>query len=81
LNSGRPHSRTKFLEAAPGSKYKAALSVAYSAGLRVSEVVALKVLDIDSERMMLRVPFELEQEAVFAPSLSELVIACGKPLL
>jgi hypothetical protein len=26
------------------------------------------------------VPLELEQEAVFAPSLSELVIACGKPL-
>src|SRR6516165_12165896 len=26
------------------------------------------------------VPLELEKEAVFAPSLSELVIACGKPL-
>ena len=25
-------------------------------------------------------PLELEKEAVFAPSLSELVIACGKPL-
>ncbi len=43
------------LEAAPGIKYKAALSVAYGAGLRVSEVVALKVADIDSKRMMLRV--------------------------
>src|SRR3954452_4540617 len=31
------------LEAAPGPKYKAALSAAYGAGLRVSEVVALKV--------------------------------------
>jgi integrase len=30
-------------------KYKAALSAAYGAGLRVSEVVALKVSDIDSE--------------------------------
>jgi site-specific recombinase XerC len=29
------------LAAAPGVKYKAALSVAYGAGLRVSEVVAL----------------------------------------
>jgi site-specific recombinase XerD len=29
------------LEAAPGVKYKAALSVAYGAGLRVSEVVSL----------------------------------------
>jgi site-specific recombinase XerD len=43
------------LQAAPGAKYKAALATAYGAGLRVSEVVALKVGDIDSERMLLRV--------------------------
>ena len=30
----------RLLEAAPGPKYKAALSAAYGAGLRVSEVVA-----------------------------------------
>jgi site-specific recombinase XerD len=34
---------------------EAALSVAYGAGLRVSEVVSLKVSDVDSKRMMLRV--------------------------
>jgi integrase/recombinase XerD len=45
----------RLLEAAPGPKYKAALSVAYGAGLRAMEVVALKVSDIDSKRMMLRV--------------------------
>ena len=45
----------RLLEAASGVKYKAALSVAYGAGLRASEVVALKVSDIDSQRMMLRV--------------------------
>jgi site-specific recombinase XerD len=39
----------------PGIKYKAAFGVAYGAGLRVSEVVALKVSDIDSKRMTLRV--------------------------
>ena len=33
----------RLLEAAPGLKYKAAFGVAYGAGLRVSEVVALKV--------------------------------------
>jgi len=46
---------TLLLQAAPGPKYKAALATAYGAGLRVSEGVALKVGDIDSERMLLRV--------------------------
>jgi integrase/recombinase XerD len=50
-----PEEVARFLEAAPGIKYKAALSVAYGAGLRISEVVALNVSDIDSKRMMLRV--------------------------
>jgi integrase/recombinase XerD len=47
----------RLIEAAPGPglKYKAALSVAYGAGLRASEVVALKVSDIDSKRMLIRV--------------------------
>ena len=45
----------RLLAAAPGLKYKAAFGVAYGAGLRVSEVVALKVSDIDSKRMTLRV--------------------------
>ena len=31
------------------------LSVAYGAGLRAMEVVALKVSDIDSQRMLIRV--------------------------
>jgi integrase/recombinase XerD len=44
-----------FLGAAAHPKYHAAFSVAYGAGLRVSEVVSLKVSDIDSERMVLRV--------------------------
>ena len=43
------------LQAAPGPKYKAALATAYGAGLRVSEVVTLKVGDVDSERMLVRV--------------------------
>jgi integrase len=32
-----------------------ALTTAYAAGLRVSEVVALKVSDIDSSRMVMRI--------------------------
>ena len=35
------------LQTAPGPKYKAALATAYGAGLRVSEVVAVKIGDID----------------------------------
>ena len=43
------------LEAAPSPRDKAALAVGYGAGLRVSEIVNLKVSDIDSKRMVLRV--------------------------
>ena len=50
-----PEEVVRLLDAAPGLKYKAALSVAYGAGLRVSEVVGLKVSDIDSTRMLIRV--------------------------
>ena len=46
---------TRLIDAAGNPKYRAALSVAYGAGLRVSEVVALKISDIDSTRMTLRV--------------------------
>jgi site-specific recombinase XerD len=40
---------------ATAQRDQAALSVAYGAGLRVAEVAALKVTDVDSERMLLRV--------------------------
>jgi integrase/recombinase XerD len=45
----------RFLEAVPSLKSRTALTTAYAAGLRVSEVVALKVADIDSGRMLIRV--------------------------
>lgn len=45
----------RLIEAAGNLKHQTALSVAYGAGLRVSEVVALKVGDIDSQRMTLRI--------------------------
>jgi site-specific recombinase XerD len=45
----------RLIEAAGTPKYQAALSVAYGAGLRASEVVAIKVGDIDRARMTLRV--------------------------
>jgi integrase/recombinase XerD len=45
----------RLLNATTCLKHQAALSVAYGAGLRVAEVAALKVTDVDSERMLLRV--------------------------
>jgi integrase/recombinase XerD len=50
-----PEEVARMLDAAPGLKYKAALSVAYGAGLRATEVISLKVSDIDSKRMLIRV--------------------------
>src|SRR5713101_9019049 len=50
-----PQEVARLLDAAPGLKYKAALSIAYGAGLRASEVISLKIADIDSARMVIRV--------------------------
>jgi integrase/recombinase XerD len=44
-----------FLEAVPSLKSRAALTTAYAAGLRASEVVSLKVENIDSSRMVIRI--------------------------
>jgi site-specific recombinase XerD len=66
----------RLIEAAPGLKYKAALSVAYGAGLRVSEVANLKVSDIDSGRMMLRVEQgkgQRDRDVMLSPRLLELL--------
>lgn len=43
------------IAAAPSLKYQVALTVAYGAGLRASEVVGLKVTDVDSKRMVLHI--------------------------
>ena len=71
-----PEEVARLLEAAPGPKYKAALSAAYGAGLRVSEVVALKVSDVDSTRMLLRIEQgkgRRDRHAMLSPQLLELL--------
>jgi integrase/recombinase XerD len=50
-----PDEVARLLPATTCLKHQAALSVAYGAGLRVAEVSTLKVGDIDSERMLIRV--------------------------
>src|SRR5882672_6594277 len=71
-----PEEVARFLEAAPGAKYKAAFSAAYGAGLRVSEVASLKVSDIDSKRMLLRIEQgkgRKDRFAMLSPQLLELL--------
>jgi integrase/recombinase XerD len=66
----------RLLEMAPGPKYKAALGTAYGAGLRVSEVAALKVGDIDSTRMLIRVEQgkgRKDRNAMLSPQLLRLL--------
>lgn len=50
-----PQEVSRLIAAASNVKHQAALSIAYGAGLRASEVVNLKVTDVDSQRMTLRV--------------------------
>ena len=71
-----PEEVVRLLDAAPGLKYKAALSVAYGAGLRAAEVVALKVSDIDSKRMLIRVEQgkgRKDRNVMLSPHLLELL--------
>jgi len=49
------HEVSRLIAAAHNVKHQVALSVAYGAGLRASEVVGLKVTDVDGQRMTLRV--------------------------
>ena len=75
-----PEDVGRLLDAAPGPglKYKAALSVAYGAGLRGGEVVMLRVSDIDSKRMLIRVEMgkgRKDRHAMLSPQLLELLRA------
>src|SRR6202521_1272335 len=66
----------QLLKAAPGIKYKAILGTTYGAGLRVSEVASLKVDDIDSKRMLIRVEQgkgRKDRNAMLSPQLLALL--------
>ena len=45
----------RLLEATSSEKYRAIFMLAYGAGLRVGEITALQISDIDSQRMLIRV--------------------------
>ena len=71
-----PEEVALLLHCAPSLKHKAALSVAYGCGLRVSEITHLKVGDIDSARMLIRVEQgkgRKDRYVMLAPDLLELL--------
>lgn len=73
-----PEEVARLIDAAPGPglKHRAALSIAYGAGLRVSEVVSLKIGDIDSDRMLIRVEQgkgRKDRHVMLSPSLLALL--------
>jgi site-specific recombinase XerD len=71
-----PDDVLRLLETARSAKSKAMLSVAYGAGLRAMEVVALKVASIDSQRMLIRVEQgkgRRDRFAMLSPQLLELL--------
>ena len=79
--SWRPAEVARFLEAAPSLRYRTALSVAYGAGLRANEGVSLKVSDIDSARMVIRVEQSKgrkDRYAILSAPLLELMPAYWK---
>jgi site-specific recombinase XerD len=66
----------RLLEATSSLKYKAAFSVAYGAGLRISEVATLKISDIDGERKTLHVEQgkgRKDRYAMLSPALLDIL--------
>ena len=66
----------RLLASATNIKHKAVLSLAYATGLRASEVVSLKLTDIDRERMVIRVEQgkgKKDRYVMLSPNLLELL--------
>jgi integrase/recombinase XerD len=66
----------RILEASSNLKHRTLLTATYAAGLRVSEVCKLKLSDVDSERMMLRVEYgkgAKDRYTLLSPRLLELL--------
>jgi site-specific recombinase XerD len=69
-----PDEVRRLIAAAGNLKHQTALALAYATGLRISEVVSLKVTDIDSQRMALRVEQgkgQKDRYAMLSPLLLE----------
>ncbi|WP_410450771.1 tyrosine-type recombinase/integrase [Paraburkholderia sp. UCT2] len=66
-----PDEVRRLIAATGNLKHQTALSLAYGTGLRVSEVVGLKVTDVDSQRMTLRIEQGKGRYAMLSPVLLE----------
>ena len=76
-----PDEVTQFLEAIPGLKHRAILMTAYAAGLRVSEVITLRIDDIDSRRMVIRLrqaKGQKDRYTLLSPRLLAVLRATGR---
>ena len=68
----------KFLASVRSIKHRTILTTCYAAGLRVSEAICLKVTDIDSERMLIRVQQgkgARDRDVMLSPKLLEILRA------
>ncbi len=71
-----PEEVGRLLASTTNIKHKAALSLAYATGLRSSEVISLKLIDIDSDRMVIRVEQgkgKKDRYVILSPNLLELL--------
>jgi len=71
-----PEEVGRLLVSTANIKHKAALSLTYATGLRSSEVVSLKLTDIDSDRMVIRVEQgkgKKDRYVILSPHLLELL--------
>ena len=59
-----------FLKNLPNLKHRVILTTAYAAGFRISEVVSLRVSDIDSQRIVIRIA---------QGRGSRIAVACSRP--
>jgi integrase/recombinase XerD len=65
-----------FFDHVPSLKYRAALMVCYGAGLRISEAVALRITDIESQRGLLRIEHgkgQKDRYAMLSPRLLQVL--------
>lgn len=76
-----PDEVSRLLAAVPGLRERVAMEIAYAAGLRLNEVLHLKLTDIDSQKMLIRVEQgkgKVDRNVMLAASLLESLRAYWK---